>query len=140
MADGISPELILDIDEFGRSAHLTGIQAIASRVRNLLLMEKGENVKNYQMGVGLAQYLFEPLNDSTINTLRIEVSEQIREYLPDVQLEGVNVVQGSNKEVERSWNSLNITLNLKKIVEGTKQIIFTFQNSEDSKVKSDIFV
>jgi len=87
--------------------------AIKQNMKMLLLTRSGEYVWDPNFGVGLADYLFE--NDDTISSSFLEgqIRKQISNYMPYVQVDGINIQIDSQNQTLRvklsfRYNGLNI--------------------------------
>jgi len=87
--------------------------AIKQNMKMLLLTRKGEYVWDQNFGVGLHDYLFE--NDNTISSSFLEgqIRNQVANYMPYVQIDGVNVEIDSENQILRvklrfRYNGLSI--------------------------------
>ncbi len=87
--------------------------AIKQNMKMLLLTRKGEYVWDQNFGVGLADYLFE--NDATISSSFLEgqIRSQVANYMPYVQIDGVDVEIDSENQILRvklmfRYNGLSI--------------------------------
>ena len=87
--------------------------AIKQNMKMLLLTRKGEYVWDQNFGVGLHDYLFE--NDATISSSFLEgqIRSQVANYMPYVQIDGINVEIDSENQILRvklrfRYNGLSI--------------------------------
>lgn len=87
--------------------------AIKQNMKMLLLTRKGEYVWDQNFGVGLHDYLFE--SDATISSpfLEGQIRKQVANYMPYVQIDGVDVKIDSENQILRvklmfRYNGLSI--------------------------------
>lgn len=64
---------------------------IKQAVKNLLLTRKGERFFNPQLGSGLLELLFEPLDYGTAGTIEDEIRRVLRQYEPRVTVQTIYV-------------------------------------------------
>lgn len=64
----------------------TTIDQIKSNLINFILTNRGERRLNPNYGSNLRQYLFEPINPSTINALEIKLTNDIKTNFPSVRV------------------------------------------------------
>jgi len=76
-------------------------------MKNILLTSKGENISDYNFGVGLRQYLFEQNIQAVQGRLRSEIYEQFATYLSYVAIEEIEV-SASSEDIDS--NSLSIKI------------------------------
>lgn len=67
---------------FTNSFKYTDLQALALKIQELLLMEKGTNPAAIEMGVGIKDYLFDFLDETTLSQLTQEVNYQQQKFIP----------------------------------------------------------
>ena len=77
--------------------------AIVQAITALLLTNKGERPFKPDLGCGIQQSLFEPLDYATAGLIRSQVVEVIKKYEPRIVLDNVEVIpdeQNNGYEVE----------------------------------------
>ena len=137
MADSeIREEPIFGLSPFGKSASLKGVNAVAARIQNLILMEKGTVRERFDMGVGIGRHIFQILTDSEMISLQLEIESQIREYLPDVPLRGVTLrpMTGENAK------AVEIEISLSSEIDGFSRLSIRVDTSQRRGVRTEIFV
>lgn len=72
--------------------------AVIQSVRNIFATVKGERVRS-GLGSTLLAYLFEPMQDDTVDEIRTEIIRNIREYEPRVDQLRVRVVPNYDAHV-----------------------------------------
>ncbi|BDH16483.1 MAG: hypothetical protein [Bacteriophage sp.] len=102
------PSAFIDSHKF------TGVQALALKMQELILMEKGTNPAALGMGVGIRNYLFELADGETISTLVSEITSQQQTYLPTNLIKRVEVIR-TDRPTER--NNIFIFIHLNTIDE-----------------------
>ena len=80
---------------------------ISFYMKNILLTSPGENLSDYNFGVGLRQYLFEQNIGSVQGRLRSEIYQQFALYLSYVRIEDIEV-DASSEDIDS--NSLSIKI------------------------------
>jgi len=87
----------------------TDIELIKGMLRQLLLTRKGERVMNPSFGLNLDQYVFEPLDITTFEIVKSEIINQIRTFLPFLDISQIKVFSSD----QRGGNTLFIKLGLR---------------------------
>ncbi len=82
---------------------LTDVSAVKFELKMLLMTSPGENITDMNFGCGIRDLQFELLTPPLISFIKKNITTQIGNYLPEVNLQGINVYQDST-------NSLSITL------------------------------
>ena len=92
MAFGYSPKLPITPIAPGEGGHeltKTAKEAIKQNVKMLVLTVPGERMMHPNFGVGLRQFMFRPMTNTTFNAIATKVKEQFQIYLPFVEFHGV---------------------------------------------------
>lgn len=135
----IKPEPRLDINAFSRTDLSVGLKALATRIINLLLQEKGTVSNCYEMGAGLGMYLFEFMDDRTVSSVQSEIQSQVSKYLPDVQLQGVQVERGDQESADTA-RSLMVKMSVLAGDLPTTDLYFVFTQKGDGTVVAEAYV
>jgi phage baseplate assembly protein W len=88
-------------------------EQIKSNLINLLLTDKGERIMNPEFGADLRRSLFDNITTTSIDLLRIKIIDAINIFIPEVELENVNV------ESNIDDNTLNVTINYRLRISNT---------------------
>jgi hypothetical protein len=102
------PSAFIDSHKF------TGVQALALKMQELILMEKGTNPAALGMGVGIRNYLFELADEETISALVSEITSQQQTFLPTNLIKRVEIIR-TDRPTER--NNIFIFIHLNNIDE-----------------------
>ena len=74
-------------------------EVVHFHLKNLLFTFRGEKLSDPQYGVGIQQYLFEPLREEILNLISDRISEAIRKnlvYIPDFIVDVLPVAENPN--------------------------------------------
>ena len=95
---------------------------IKSNLINLLLTDKGERIMNPEFGADVRRSLFDNITESNNEILRLKIIEAINIFIPEIQLESVDVIP------DFDYNTLNITINYRLLISNTPdQVTVQFQ-------------
>tara|TARA_R100000963_G_C4556358_1_gene47082 strand:- start:35 stop:526 length:492 start_codon:yes stop_codon:yes gene_type:complete len=94
------------VDYFHES---TDIELIKGMLRQLLLTRKGERVMNPSYGLSLDKFVFEPLDLTTFEIVKSEIINQVRAFLPFLDITQLKVFSSD----QRGGNTLFIKLGLR---------------------------
>lgn len=89
----------------------TSKNAIKSDITHLLLTKKGERLYNNDFGSGLYEFLFEQIDEKTITDIKLELTESIAKYIPNVTIDDLIV--------ESNPDSNHIKVNLEYTITNT---------------------
>lgn len=83
-------ELLLSVNAFNKPTELVGSKAWAQLILGLIFLKPGTYPSIPDMGVGIQDYEYD-FADSAAEILQTRISEQVSRYLPDIQVDGINV-------------------------------------------------
>ena len=96
---GISPKLPLSFDTVdGFKLNKTFKQVVKQNLKMLVLTSPGERIMIPNFGVGIRRYLFENANNDTFDAIESKIREQVRIYMPFVNIDSVKFVSESNTD------------------------------------------
>lgn len=128
-------ELILDSDPLGRPIEREGLEALAQTVQNIILIEPGTYPNQPDLGVGISRYMFEILDDATINDIQDRINEQVEMFIPHPSIKiGIVVNKVSNKTNNTRINTVAIDITLENFINNTL-IEATFLIASNRKTK-----
>jgi phage baseplate assembly protein W len=87
------------------------INAIKNSLRNLFLTNRGEKLLNPYFGIGLGNYVFNQVTDSTAAEIGNSILQNIKIFEPRVEVNNINVI--SNPD-DNSY-TINLTLNVPQL-------------------------
>ena len=98
MASGISVRLPLTVSPRDGlyTLNQTLNQSVAQNLKHIILTAPGERAMDLNFGVGLRNYLFEPLTELTYGAIRERILKQISIYMSFVRVQGLDLT--SNEE------------------------------------------
>ena len=85
-------------------------QQISFELRNLLLTAPGENISDYNYGVGLRRFVFDQNNRGSRSRIYSEISSKISRYLPSIVVNNISI---SSDNLEIDSNRLKIVIEYK---------------------------
>jgi len=107
-------ELLLDIDMFQKPAVREDMTALAQVIQNLIIIEKGTYPNQPELGVGISNYLFEIGDSVTIESLSVEIEDQIEKFINpvdfDIQID-IKLIESKDKK----YNTLAIGIIVKRV-------------------------
>tara|TARA_R110002020_G_scaffold36323_11_gene109024 strand:+ start:1592 stop:2080 length:489 start_codon:yes stop_codon:yes gene_type:complete len=85
---------------------LFDIEAVQNSIANALLTSPGEKILNPEFGVDLRRYLFEPVSDDITDEIQEDITDNLPNWEPRIDLENVFV------EADEDQQEYNITLQI----------------------------
>lgn len=82
----------------GYFSKTSGKNMILDGLRQLILTEKGERIMRPDFGLSLRRFLFNPLDEFAINSMKREIVDAIAKYAKDISIKRLRVFQeGENR-------------------------------------------
>tara|TARA_R110000772_G_scaffold17946_3_gene49886 strand:+ start:55330 stop:55719 length:390 start_codon:yes stop_codon:yes gene_type:complete len=72
--------------------------AIKADLMHLILTQKGERLYMPEFGTNLLKYIFEQNDGISQNNIKREISEAVKKYLPNLEINEVTVTESENSE------------------------------------------
>jgi hypothetical protein len=72
--------------------------AIKADLMHLILTRKGQRLYDPNFGTDLLKFIFEPEDGLTLNNLKQEITDTVKQYLPKLQVNNVSVTQSSESD------------------------------------------
>jgi phage baseplate assembly protein W len=99
MATGYSVKLPLQLSPsdgpYSLNKNLTSV--VKQNVKMIIFTSPGERVMDSNFGVGIRNYLFEPLTEITKINIRDRIIKQITSYLPFVSIQSLGVYSNDER-------------------------------------------
>jgi phage baseplate assembly protein W len=76
----------------------TDNQAIKSDLMHLILTRKGQRLYNPNFGTNLLRFIFEPNDDLTFSQIKQEITDVVKRYLPNLQINEISVTESTESE------------------------------------------
>jgi phage baseplate assembly protein W len=89
----------------------TGLQLIRNNLRQLLLCDRGERVMLPNYGLDLKKYLFEPMDQTTFNLIKQEISDTLNTYFSIARIISLRVL-ADTYDAENSSLVISLTLQI----------------------------
>ena len=113
---GISPKLPLSIDSTdGYALIKTYVNMVKQNLKMLILTIPGERIMDPEFGVGLRKYLFELDSTFPYPIVETKIREQIKRYLPYIDVRSVKFSNFSKDRTAIVNNSIRVQLNYRII-------------------------
>ena len=110
---GLSPKIPLqrsEVDGF-YALNKTHVELVKQNFKNLLLTSPGERIMEPNFGVGLRTFLFEQDAQILQDQIVSKINEQVKIYMPFIDVREVNFYSKSNSELDINPNSLSVQIN-----------------------------
>ena len=95
MADGIYYGINFPFRQSQKGTYLNVTEETGDEIRanliHLLLTRKGYRYYLPDFGTRLYEYIFEPLDGQTFDTIRAEIEESVAKYIPNLTIENITI-------------------------------------------------
>lgn len=99
MTRGLSPKFPLSFSpEGGYTLNKSVTEVVKQNFKNLLLTNPGERIFDLNFGIGLKRFLFEQRTEETNQAIRNRVTQQVAEYMPFIDIQGIDIANDENDE------------------------------------------
>jgi uncharacterized protein len=98
-------------------------EQVRSNLTNLIMTRKGERVMQPEFGCGIQEYLFEPLTDTTLSSIRGTIEESIQFWIPYVRIESLEVVRDEQTEHQVT---VTLTYSIQNLLNSLDVVTFVF--------------
>lgn len=107
MAQGLSVALPLNYDKKDGPFRLNKEvkDVVKQNLKNLVLTVQGERIMDPLFGIGIYSYLFENFTATTTFSIRTEMQNQTKKYMPFIKIQDLIITQSSIDE-----NQINIKI------------------------------
>lgn len=90
--------LTFDFTSPGKFKSITKyLELIDQNLRNIIFTNPGERVMLLDFGVGIKKFLFEPNTEITNNQLKAKIMQQVKRYMPYIEIDDVLIRSVENK-------------------------------------------
>lgn len=73
-------------------------ESIKSMILHIILTPKGQRLRHPNFGTELIKYIFQPNDSNTWDSIKDEIRKQISFYLPEVNLDTINILKKNDDE------------------------------------------
>ena len=115
---GISPKLPLYTDPVdGIALNKTLKQMTRQHLKMIILTSPGERIMHPKFGVGLRRYLFMNNTSRTLSDIKRKIEEQVRIYLPTVNIRSIKFLSENGEEIRSSFESSSSSNYVKLVID-----------------------
>jgi len=116
---------------FVKASEYTDVDAIILAIRNILLSRKGNYPFTPSFGMNIEKYQFDLLDQTQLDIIKSELSQQITKYIPDITGIYINVeiVNDETGVINNGKNMLGITISSKLNSQAVNSNFLLYENS-----------
>ena len=91
----------------------TTIDAVKNNIRNLLLTNRGERFLQPNIGLNLRRYAFEQFTTDLEDSIKLEISDSVRSWLPFVDIQEITVNMNEQDSIGKNKLNIYVSFNIK---------------------------
>ena len=98
---GIKYPFITDgFEKFYVDANSTVKEKVRSQLMHVVFTPKGQRIRNPEFGTDLIKFIFEQNDSTTWESVKNEVSDSVKRWVPNTMVNNIQVVKNENDETE----------------------------------------
>tara|TARA_B100001094_G_scaffold144143_1_gene139645 strand:- start:29363 stop:29800 length:438 start_codon:yes stop_codon:yes gene_type:complete len=101
------------VEGWFKSTEIT-IDAVTENIKLLLLTEKGERLMQPTIGLGLRAYLFQQIDNNTIDSIKSELTITFETLMPFITIKNVRVNASQMDSVGKNQISIRVDFHLNR--------------------------
>lgn len=117
----------------------TANDEIRADLIHLLLTRKGSRYFLPDFGTRLYEYIFEPLDTPTFNSIESEIREACEKYIPQLKITSISVTALASEETNVTVNSNGVVTNNEYYLPGKNTVEYTAKVKIDYVITDDVF-
>lgn len=106
---------------------------------HLLLTKKGTRYFMPDFGTRLYEYIFEPMDGPTFQSIEAEIRDSVKKYIPNLQITNISIVDSSLEEASLVPTTAGNVINENNIVQNQGVTQYTAKVRIDFTVTDDAF-
>ena len=75
-------------------------EKIRSQLMHIVFTPKGQRIRNPEFGTDLVKYIFEPSDSTTWEAVKNEVTESVKRWASNININNIQIVKNENDESE----------------------------------------
>jgi phage baseplate assembly protein W len=125
-------DFTMNVGDDGKCVKVTGVDAAVLAIRNILLSKPGNFPFTPSLGMDIAKYQFDLLDDATLSDIRAKLLQQINQFVPALD----NIVASVDK-VEEDINGKTIDalgISVSAVLDGEEVTTHYLVTQDDEEV------
>lgn len=95
---------------------------VRSMLLHIILTPKGQKLRNPEFGTNLINYIFEPNDEKTLESIKNEIVQQVTVLLPEVKFNDLKIITDEN-DAENIFIEVDYTIKKNGIITNNKTIV-----------------
>jgi phage baseplate assembly protein W len=106
---------------------------------HLLLTRKGTRYFMPDFGTRLLEYIFEPMDGPTFQSIEAEIRDTVKRYIPNLQITNISIVDSSLEEANQVPTTAGNVINENNLIQNQNVTQYTAKVRIDFTVTDDAF-
>jgi phage baseplate assembly protein W len=112
---------------------------IRSSLMNLILTRKGSRYYLPNFGTGLYEYIFEPLDVPTFDSIESDIRQSVETYMPNLKINNIRITAASSEETDFVVTTEGNAIDREFKMPGLNQSEYTAKVRIDYTITDDAF-
>tara|TARA_Y100001963_G_C6543888_1_gene336800 strand:- start:160 stop:600 length:441 start_codon:yes stop_codon:yes gene_type:complete len=100
----------------------TTLEAIKNNIRSLLLTNSGERLMQPTLGLNLRKYLFEQMDDDAKSTMKAEIVDKFKFWLPFVEINDLKISMSRNDDIGKNQMNIKVIYKVLKNINSMQSV------------------
>ena len=138
ISEELKHDLIFSFDGYHKPEMTSDLGTVANLIQTLLLLKPGTYPDSPDMGIDIAQYMFDLMSERNMNIIKTNIEEQIEKYLPTIYIRNMIVKNVSNESLN---NALGLGFDVSPdddIDNHQNFFIVIYEQNETREIKSQL--
>jgi phage baseplate assembly protein W len=122
----------LDLTDFAN-------EEVRTDLVHLLLTRKGTRYFMPDFGTRLLEYIFEPMDGPTFQSIESEIRDTVKRYIPNLQITNISIVDSSLEEANQVPTTAGNVINENNLIQNQNVTQYTAKVRIDFTVTDDAF-
>jgi phage baseplate assembly protein W len=122
----------LDLTDFAN-------EEVRTDLVHLLLTRKGTRYFMPDFGTRLLEYIFEPMDGPTFQSIEAEIRDTVKRYIPNLQITNISIVDSSLEEANQVPTTAGNVINENNLIQNQNVTQYTAKVRIDFTVTDDAF-
>jgi phage baseplate assembly protein W len=114
-------------------------EEVRTNLVHLLLTRRGTRYFMPDFGTRLLEYIFEPMDGPTFQSIEAEIRDTVKRYIPNLQITNISIVDSSLEEADQVPTTAGNVINENNLIQNQNVTQYTAKVRIDFTVTDDAF-
>lgn len=96
---------------------------VKSMLLHIILTPKGQRLRHPNFGTNLINFIFEPNDTTTWESIKNDITQQVLKYLPDVSFNNITIINDENNHGDNIFLKIDYSINKNGVITNNKTIV-----------------